>query len=396
MSEKIINKGREGYKETKIGWLPIDWRVMSINDTTDRRKSPVKVKKNETYREIGIRSHGKGLFYKKPVSGESISKKSVFWVVPNCLVLNIVFAWEQAVSKTTINEQGMIASHRFPMYKPKEGVLNLDFIFYYLMSTRGKHSLGLASPGGAGRNKTLGQREFGKMKIPVPSIKEQEKIVSIISTWDIAINRINSLIEAKEKLKKGIMDRLISAEIRFPGFTENWKEKKIRNILSYERPERYIVKKVNKTGDLPVLTANKSFILGYSSDGEKAFLDYPVIIFDDFTTDHKYVDFEFVLKSSAIKILKTKENYDIYWANEMLKRVHIPNSYHRRYYISEYQSKKVKVPPYQEQKKIGNLSRAIDAEIKTLKNQLSELKKYKIGVMQRLLTGSIRVKEMGS
>ena len=110
-----------------------------------------------------------------------MGNKSVFWIQPDCFVVNIVFAWEHAIAKTTQAEVGMIASHRFPMYKPKKGVLDLDFLLYYFKTARGKHLLGLASPGGAGRNKTLGQGEFAKLKIPVPSLAEQKRIVEVLT-----------------------------------------------------------------------------------------------------------------------------------------------------------------------------------------------------------------------
>ena len=135
-----------------------EWRTVSIGDILERQAVPINVDGNELYREIGIRSHGKGLFHKDPVTGEELGNKSVFEIIPDCLVLNIVFAWERAVAKTTSNEIGMIASHRFPMYKPKEGVLNLDYIVRYLITDKGKRLLELASPGGAGRNRTLGQK----------------------------------------------------------------------------------------------------------------------------------------------------------------------------------------------------------------------------------------------
>lgn len=144
------------------------WKTAPLRDLLQRVRKLVKVEADKEYQEIGIRSHGKGIFYKGKRTGVSLGNKSVFWVEPNCFVVNIVFAWEQAVAKTITAEQGMIASHRFPMYKPKDGVLDLDFLVYYFKSPRGTYLLGLASPGGAGRNKTLGQEEFLNLSIPLP------------------------------------------------------------------------------------------------------------------------------------------------------------------------------------------------------------------------------------
>ena len=155
----------EGYRRTKAGIVPTDWSECTIADCLERVERPVEVKADEMYTQIGIRSHGKGLFYKEPVRGEELGNKAVFWIEPDCFVLNIVFAWEQAIGKTTQAEVGMIGSHRFPMYRPVDGKIDIDYLISYLMTKRGKDILEAASPGGAGRNKTLGQDRFMKSKI---------------------------------------------------------------------------------------------------------------------------------------------------------------------------------------------------------------------------------------
>ena len=101
---------------------------------------------------------------------------------------------------------------------------------------------------------------------------------------------------------------------RFPEFEKSgeWVEKKIKDILNYEQPTNYIVKSDNYiTHGTPVLTANKAFILGYTNETIGIYNNVPVIIFDDFTTDKKYVSFPFKVKSSAIKILSAKKDYNV-------------------------------------------------------------------------------------
>ena len=139
------------------------WINYKIEDIFDRVGTPVALDDTQTYREIGIRSHGKGIFHKEETTVTEIGNKRVFWIVPDCFVVNIVFAWERAVAKTTEKEKGMIASHRFPMYKPKKDIVDLDYITEYFITKRGQNVLILASPGGAGRNKTLGQKNLPKV-----------------------------------------------------------------------------------------------------------------------------------------------------------------------------------------------------------------------------------------
>lgn len=164
------------------------FRIYTLKEVLQRISFPVTVDENKLYYQIGIRSHSKGIFYKEAEIGRQIGNKRIFWIEPNCLILNIVFAWEQAVAKTSEKEVGMVASHRFPMYK----VLNnsLDYIVDFFKTEKGKQLLQMASPGGAGRNKTLNQDFFLNSKIYLPSLNEQLKTSELI---ELIEDRIETL-----------------------------------------------------------------------------------------------------------------------------------------------------------------------------------------------------------
>ncbi|MGL5715897.1 MAG: restriction endonuclease subunit S [Paraclostridium sp.] len=211
-----------------------DWESKKVVSVFDRVSNKVDVIEDEYYEQIGIRSHGKGIFYKEPVSGKELGNKRVFWVEPDVFIVNIVFAWEQAVAKTTQNEVGMIASHRFPMYRPKENILDLYYITQLFKTPKGKFLLGLASPGGAGRNKTLGQKEFDNLDIVLPSYDEQKKISTFISLIDKKIIKQGEKVEALKDYKNGLMKKVFSRELRFKddGGTDypEWKNKKVLKL----------------------------------------------------------------------------------------------------------------------------------------------------------------------
>lgn len=139
--------------------VPEGWSETTVGRVLQRVSRLVAVVPEENYQQIAIRSHGKGLFDKQHVSGAELGDKRVFWIEPDCFVVNIVFAWEQAVGRTTQGDVGKIASHRFPMYCPKANRCDIRFIEFLFKTPRGKYLLGIASPGGAGRNKTLGQKD---------------------------------------------------------------------------------------------------------------------------------------------------------------------------------------------------------------------------------------------
>ncbi|MEG3695223.1 restriction endonuclease subunit S [Vibrio coralliirubri] len=184
------------------------WTENRLDYFIERVSDPVDLVTGVKYREIGIRSHGKGIFHKNPVTSSDIGNKRVFWVKEEALVLNIVFAWERAVAVTSDSENGFIASHRFPMYLPKENRADVNYLLYFLLSPKGTRLLNIASPGGAGRNKTLGQSEFSKLKVCLPSIKEQQKITQFLQVIDSKIEGVGTQLEQIKLFKKGLLQQM--------------------------------------------------------------------------------------------------------------------------------------------------------------------------------------------
>ncbi len=185
------------------------WKKQTIANLLKKALNPVTVDLDKLYQQIGIRSHGKGIFHKEFVSGKELGNKRVFWIEENAFILNIVFAWEQAVANTSSSEKGMIASHRFPMYVAKTNKSDVNYIKYFFLTGKGKHLLGLASPGGAGRNKTLGQKEFDKLELLLPEkVEEQTRIAECLSSLDALINAQTQKIETLKTHKQGLMQQL--------------------------------------------------------------------------------------------------------------------------------------------------------------------------------------------
>jgi type I restriction enzyme S subunit len=180
-------------------------------------------------------------------------------------------------------------------------------------------------------------------------------------------------------------------KIRFKGFTKDWEQRKLGEILEYEQPGPYIVDSTDydNSYSTPVLTAGQSFILGYTNETagiKKATPDNPVIIFDDFTTSSHYVDFSFKVKSSAMKFLTLKNDTDdIYCINNVLENIdYIPAS-HERHWISIFTNFDVRVPSSrEEQKSIGDYFRNLDTLIALHQRKCDELKKMKKYMLQNM------------
>lgn len=210
----------EAAKESLHGALQLYFNDIKQTDTTrvnrvlQRIRREVDVDPNATYREIGIRSHGRGIFHKEPVTGKELGNKSVYWVEPGDFVLNIVFAWEGAVALVSEAERGMCGSHRFPTYEVNHKRVYPDYFLYYFKSFEGVTQLLSVSPGGAGRNKTLNQSDFMKLKIPLPDMMTQCEIASTLQAHD---NIIVALLDERDRLKevkRGLMQKLLSGEVR--------------------------------------------------------------------------------------------------------------------------------------------------------------------------------------
>lgn len=368
-----------------------EWEWKKMGNIVKRIANSVEVDPDKYYYEIGIRSHGKGIFHKQEIIGKQLGNKRVFWIIENALIVNIVFAWEQAVAKTTFKEKGMIASHRFPMYVPQESMSNIDYLLHYFLTPKGKSLLELASPGGAGRNKTLGQNEFLKLSFQIPSTLEQQKIATFFTAIDQKLSQLKKKKTLLELYKKGVMQKIFSQDIRFRDDNgqefPKWEKKKLGDCLDYIQPTKYIVNttEYDNSYQIPVLTAGKSFILGYTDETEGIYNDcLPVIIFDDFTTSTQFVDFAFKVKSSAMKILVAKDNVNIKFVFEAMQTLNYEIGGHERHWISKFAPMCIDVPSLPEQTKIANFLSAIDDKRNHTQKQIEKAEGWKKGLLQQM------------
>ena len=176
-------------------------------------------------------------------------------------------------------------------------------------------------------------------------------------------------------------------EFRFPEFKGEWSLEELGQCLDYLQPTPFLVDNTdyNDEYEIPVLTAGKSFILGYTNEQEGIFNEnLPVIIFDDFTTASQFVDFPFKTKSSAMKILLAKNDNDIKFVYESMQTLNYEVGVHKRHWISVFSKLRIAVPKPEEQQKIASCLSSLDELIAAHKDKLDALKDYKKGLMQNL------------
>ena len=254
--------------------------------------------------------------------------------------------------------------------------LNNDkkYLYYLLLSKNNeikKLDRGMAQP-------SIRQDELLSLDIFIPDKKEQLKVSNFLSRLDKKIELQSKKIENLKLFKKGLISKLLN------GY--DYENMKIKNVLDFEQPTKYIVDSdeyINDDKAIPVLTANKAFILGYCN--ENNYYDKgDSIIFDDFTMDMKYTNFNYKVKSSAIKILTAKENHDLKFLYELLLSLNLTSEEHKRHYISIVQEMNVKIPSIEIQKNISSKLNLIDNKILLEEKFFNNLIKLKKGLMHNM------------
>ena len=250
----------------------------------------------------------------------------------------------------------------------------------------------------------INKGKFSELPFPLPSLGEQNRIVIEVEKWldfiaDIEAEK-DELESHIKKTKSKILDLAISGKLvlqdpndepaiellkrinpsfkpcdnsHYENLPQGWSVCRLEDILDYEQPQAYIVNSTDYSDeyDTPVLTAGKSFIIGYTNETNGICDRLPVIIFDDFTTDSKLVDFPFKVKSSAMKILRTKGEINIDYIAYYMSITRLIGDTHKRYWISEYSRLLIPIPPYQEQLRIVETIETIFDEIHKITAELS-------------------------
>lgn len=289
------------------------------------------------------------------------------------------------------------------LYNPKDGALyyagflikfsitNANPYFIYSLTLRGEYnrwvhiySMRSGQPG-------LNAEEYKALKLNIPSLPEQQKIASFLSVVDEKILQLTRKKELLEQYKKGVMQQLFSGKLRFRDEKgkayPKWEEKRLGDALDYIQPTKYLVDNTeyDDSYSTPVLTAGKTFILGYTNETKNIFnQNLPVIIFDDFTTATQFVDFPFKAKSSAMKILVAKENENIKYLYEAMRLIKFEIGGHGRHWISQFALFNIPYPCKEEQQKISDYLSHLDKKIDATANQITQTQTFKKGLLQQM------------
>ena len=282
--------------------------------------------------------------------------------------------------------------HAVPVETFAETIPYLAFLFLKQINLN-QYATATAQPG-------LSVNKILDVPIPLPPKEEQARIVQEVLRLEAIVESIETnkeeLFKSLSKVKATILEYAISGKLvqqdpsdepaevllkrvnpnavvsadtsHYQHLPQGWCVCKLEDIVDYEQPQRYIVESTeyNDAYKTPVLTAGKSFVIGHTNETEGVFDKVPVIIFDDFTTDSKYVDFSFKVKSSAMKILHVKSGVNIKYVYFFMSITRLVGKTHKRYWISEYSKLVIPLPPYNEQ------CRIVDA-IERINNRIDDI-----------------------
>lgn len=391
---------REGYKNTEVGVIPEDWELKEFGDflkvigggafkSRDSSQTGVKWLKIANV-DINKTNWDDESFL--PI--ELIKDNENFLLKEGDYVLALtrpILDRKLKIAKLNLQDVPALLNQRVGKIEV-ESQTNIDYTYYLFQKFETISGL-LQSMAGTDPPNLSNKGIYG-IKCGVPPTKaEQTAIATALSDADALINSLEKLIAKKRNIKQGAMQYLLKPNP--DSNREGWEVKKLGDFLDYEQPTEYLVTdtEYNDNNQIPVLTAGKTFILGYTNEEHGIFKNLPVIIFDDFTTAIKYVDFPFKAKSSAMKMLiPINEEVNLRFIYEIMLQIKYQVADHKRHWIGEYSKIEIKVPSTpEEQTRIATILSDMDAEIQALETKLEKYRKIKLGMMQNLLTGKIRL-----
>lgn len=163
---------------------------------------------NGSYPELGIRCFGKGTFHKTPLSGAEVGTKRLFRIEEGDLLFSNVFAWEGGIAIAQQDDDGRFSSHRFISCVANKNIVSAKFLRYFFLTEIGLEKIGEASPGGAGRNRTLGIEKLMALEVPVPPIAIQQVFEVLQAKVDELKARHAAIREANQSLVPAMLERI--------------------------------------------------------------------------------------------------------------------------------------------------------------------------------------------
>ena len=407
-----------GYKATALGIIPQEWEVRPLNylgaicsgGTPDTEVAeywngdialctPSDITKLDTkyIESTEVKITAKGL------------KESSATLLPP---RSIVVCTRATIGSAAICNTEIATNQGFKNIIPNEKA-NPEWLYYIIIYSKPR----LVRIGCGSTFLEVSKKDFSRFKIVVPPLAEQRKIAEVLGVWDEAIEKQARLIEKLALRKRGLMQRLLSAKLRLPGFSEPWQKVKLGEIC-----ERVTRKNIEDNQNVMTISAQRGFVAQTDffnkSVASETLESYYLVFKDEFCYNKSYSN---GYPMGAIKRLseadkavvaslyicfnvkpETNTNIDYlsyYFDNGGLNRglTKIANEGGRAHGLLNVTPKdffglSFEIPSLKEQTAIAEVLIAADREIELAKEKLERLRRQKRGLMQQLLSGKKRVK----
>ncbi|PSM51318.1 type I restriction/modification system, specificity subunit [Campylobacter blaseri] len=394
---------QKGYKKTKIGIIPDNWEVVKLREVFEKSfygissatknigKYPVLKMNNMQNGSLSIDN----LSY---IDLEDTDFKK-YKLQKGDILLNRTNSSELVGKISLFNLDGdYLTASYIVTYRPNKNILNSIFINNILNTTLFQTKIKNISTKGVSQSNINPTSFKKKIIIPLPPLKEQEKIAKILTLWDSAILKQSNLIDEKENFKKALMQRLLSGKTHFPEFKDNWKEVRLGEIFKeYAEFNNLNLKQytIGKNG------INEIKDYKYNTKKHKIFKKNDLIIGLGVNEVNTNIFIENgccspIYRTYSININLIKPIFSYYYlprALNFIKHLISKKSTRREFEFDgkEFIKQNIKLPSLKEQEKIAKILTLCDDEINLLKQELENLKEQKQGLMQKLLSGKVRV-----
>lgn len=419
----------EGYKKTKVGIIPEDWEVKKLGDIVDGFETGVSVNSDDesikpNTKDIGIlktSSISNGKF--NPLENKKVLEKEIKNVKvnpkENMLIISRMNTPELVGQVAYVEEDYknlFLPDRLWQTIILDDSLIDTYWLTNILTSDRYRHEIKSIATGTSGSMKNISQNNFLNLILLTPPLPEQQKIADIFSTWDKAIELKGKLIKEKEEQKKGLMQNLLTGEVRLPGFDGEWEEVKLGDVGKFidgDRGKNYPNKNdIKKEGVIFLSTKNivenKLYLKNADYISEEKFKLLK-------KGNLKYKDILITMRGSIGNVALYSKRYKAF-INAQLGIIRLDNDLPEfvvsLFLLSSNRNRlmnlstgsaqsqltkniienfKLNLPPLKEQQAIAEILSTSDKEIELLKELVKELKEQKKGLMQLLLTGIVRV-----
>ncbi len=392
-----------------------EWPTLKLSEVLKPISRKVAVESGREYDLIGVRWYNAGAHIHQTLPGENISTKALTQIREDDIIYNKMWVTKNAFAVAKKEHNGAFGTMEYPQFRALPEKLVPKFIEYLFHNPRFQYDAHRLCKGTTGRAR-LNPSDFLKLEAGIPSLAEQHKIAEILSTWDKAIAKTEQLIAALQERKKGLMQRLLTGEVRFPGFDGKWKTVRFADILNIQigrtparnEPSYWDRDKQGNNIWLSISDLSGKFV----GDSKEYISDEGVIASNSTLVPRGTVLMSFkltigraaiasrdVYTNEAICALKPKSdsvvsNRFLYHA---LSVVRFDKEIDQAVKGQTLNMKKIRrleisLPSYSEQLKIADTIDTFDEGIFLQEGHLDKLQQQKKGLMQRLLTGQVRVR----